>query len=164
MLETLTLRVDPKTAATDTILRRKCAQTLEIEPTRIKQVDITRRSIDARQKHVMVNLTVNVHVDTVHPEALQGLHIEYPDVSNAPQAIIVGAGPAGLFAALELIELGIKPIVLERGKDVDSRRADMVAINRNGTVNLIRTTASEKVAQAHIPTANYIHAARNAAL
>jgi hypothetical protein len=135
MLETLTLRVDPKTAATDTILRRKCAQTLEIEPTRIKQVDITRRSIDARQKHVMVNLTVNVHVDTVHPEALQGLHIEYPDVSNAPQAIIVGAGPAGLFAALELIELGIKPIVLERGKDVDSRRADMVAINRNGTVN-----------------------------
>lgn len=135
MLETLTLRTDPRTAATDSLLRVRCAETLGLDPARIKQTDITRRSIDARQKRVMVNLTVAVHIDTIHPEATQPMTIDYPDVSHAPQAIIVGAGPAGLFAALELIELGIRPVVLERGKDVDSRRADMMAINRQGTVD-----------------------------
>ncbi|MCM1067109.1 MAG: FAD-dependent monooxygenase [Muribaculaceae bacterium] len=136
MLENLNLRIDPRTAATDSLLSRYCAEQLRIDPKRVKKVDITRRSIDARQRRVMVNLTVRVHIDSIDPQASAYTPIAYPDVSHAEkQVIIVGAGPAGLFAALELIELGIRPIVLERGKDVDSRRADMVAINREGKVN-----------------------------
>lgn len=133
MLETLNLRVPPATAGEPSLLENECARQLHIPAQRIKRIDIRRRSIDARQRNVFVNLTVDVHVDKIEdikkPEAL-----EYKDVSEAKPVIIVGAGPAGLFAALELIELGRKPIVLERGKDVDSRRADMVAINREGIV------------------------------
>ena len=112
MLETLTLRTSPKIAATDTLLRKECARMLNLDYSRIMRVDITRRSIDARQKRVMINLSLTVHIDSISDDALPTLNIEYPDVSQAPQAIIVGAGPAGLFAALELIELGLKPICL----------------------------------------------------
>lgn len=135
MPEILQLRINPETAATENLLKRECAKTLGIAPERIKLADITRRSIDARQRQVMVNLNVAVHVDTIDEAATSFKPITYGDVSNAPQVIIVGAGPAGLFAALELIELGLRPVILERGKDVDSRRADMVAINRESKVD-----------------------------
>ena len=135
MPDTIQLRVTPEIAATDSLLKRECARALGVAPDRVKLADITRRSIDARQRQVMVNLTVAVHIDCIDEAATEIEPIAYGDVSDAPQAIIVGAGPAGLFAALELIELGIRPIVLERGKDVDSRRADMVAINRQGIVD-----------------------------
>ena len=133
MLENLNLRVPPHIAGELSRLTDECARQLRIARDRIKKVDIRRRSIDARQRNVFVNLTVDVHVDAVEPVALPEPPV-YGDVKNAPQVIIVGAGPAGLFAALELIELGLRPIILERGKDVDSRRADMVAINREGKV------------------------------
>lgn len=135
MTESVTLRTTPKTAATQALLVLECAKLLKIKPERIRRADIMRRSIDARQRRVMVNLTVTVHIDTIDEKAVEPERLVYPDVSGAPTAVIVGAGPAGLFAALELIQLGIRPVVLERGKDVDSRRADMVAINRTGTVN-----------------------------
>ncbi len=135
MHETLDLRVDPATAATPSLLAVRCARELHIGKDRIARVDITRRSIDARQRNVVVNLTVKVHIDTVDEEAVAFVPVEYRPVDGTRQAIVVGAGPAGLFAALELIEAGIRPIVLERGKDVDSRRRDMVAINRTGTVD-----------------------------
>ena len=135
MIETLTLRTDPATAAIPERLTTECARQLKIDIRRIKQVDITRRSIDARQRRVAVNLTVRVHIDNIDQEAIKVDHITYGDVNGAPQVIIVGAGPAGLFAALELIELGLKPIIIERGKDVDSRRRDMTAINRQGIVD-----------------------------
>lgn len=135
MPETLDLRVDPATAATPALLAVRCARELHIGKDRIARVDITRRSIDARQRNVVVNLTVKVHIDTVDEEAVAFVPVEYRPVAGTRQAIVVGAGPAGLFAALELIEAGIRPIVLERGKDVDSRRRDMVAINRTGTVD-----------------------------
>ncbi len=136
MIETLTLRTDPRTAATPELLAKECARQLRLPESRIKRADITRRSIDARQRRVMVNLMVKVHVDAIDEGAVAPPVIDYrPLPADAPQAIVVGAGPGGLFAALELIEAGIKPIVLERGKDVDSRRADMVAINRQGVVN-----------------------------
>lgn len=135
MTETITLRTDPRTAATPALLTALCAKELRIPAGRIARADITRRSIDARQRRVMVNLTVAVHIDTVDESAVTPEQIVYPCVERAPEAIIVGAGPAGLFAALELIESGIRPIVLERGKDVDSRRRDMVAISREGKVD-----------------------------
>lgn len=134
MLHTLDIRTDPATAATPERLAQLCAKTLDVDRRRVMKVDIVRRSIDARQRRVMVNLGVRVHVDAVEPEQEPEAPV-YGDVSRAPQAIVVGAGPAGLFAALELIELGVRPIVLERGKDVDSRRRDMVAICREGKVD-----------------------------
>lgn len=135
MTETLDLRTTPQIAATAPMLTNLCAHTLHLPLSRIVQVDIIRRSIDARQRNVMINLNVRVHIDSVDAEVTRPLTIDYPDVTGHPQAIIVGAGPAGLFAALELIELGVRPIILERGKDVDSRRVDMVALNRTGYVN-----------------------------
>ena len=135
MIHTIDLRVNPQTAATDALLAKECANSLGIKPDRIKHTIILRRSIDARQRRVMVNLRVSVHVDQIDESADTIESIVYPNVSNKPEVIIVGAGPAGLFAALELIELGLRPIILERGKDVDSRRVDMVAINRQGIVN-----------------------------
>lgn len=135
MLEKLDLRVDPACAATPALLTARCARELHVPQQRIARVDIVRRSIDARQRNVVVNLSVNVHLDTVDEAAAAFVPMEYRKVEGNRRAIVVGAGPAGLFAALELIECGITPVVLERGKDVDARRRDMVAISRTGTVD-----------------------------
>ncbi len=136
MVETAQLRLKPEVAGDDLRLKIAVSTALDVDVNRIKQIDIAKRSIDARQRQIMINLTVNVHLDEIDsscdiakPEIFRALPQE------APQAIVVGAGPAGLFAALRLIQLGIKPIVLERGKDVDSRRADMVRISREGVVD-----------------------------
>ncbi len=135
MIHTIELRVLPEVAATDTLLALECAKKMSVKPERVVRVDILRRSIDARQRRVAVNLKVNVHIDRIDDSADAFEPIAYGNVADAPHVIIIGAGPAGLFAALESIELGLKPIVLERGKDVDSRRRDMVALNREGTVD-----------------------------
>ncbi|MCH5220978.1 MAG: FAD-dependent monooxygenase [Muribaculaceae bacterium] len=135
MTEIINLRVRPDIAGTENLLRKECARQLSIATERIVKIDITKRSIDARQRRVMINLCLRVHIDKIDNVLVDTDKIKYCDVTSAKQVIVVGAGPAGLFAALELIELGLKPIILERGKDVDSRRADMVAINRNGTVD-----------------------------
>jgi uncharacterized protein len=92
-----------------------------------------KRSIDARSKHVIVRMQVEL-VDARKTNRLKN-QFNYKDVTQAPQVIIVGAGPAGLFAALRLIEAGVKPIVLERGKNVQARRRDIAAINKHQTVN-----------------------------
>lgn len=135
MIQTLNLRVDPKTAATPLLLVAVVSTELGIDANRIKDVRIVRRSIDARQRKVMVNLTVNVAIDD-----MEQLNLAKPvkyDVlpPSAPTCVVVGAGPAGLFASLRLIELGIKPVLVERGKDVDSRRKDMAQIARSGAVD-----------------------------
>lgn len=134
MLQTLSVRVVPRTACEESELRRYVAQQLAIDARTIKDLRIRRRSIDARQRQIMVNLTVDVYINETAP-ALDFPPIAYPDVSQARPVIVVGAGPGGLFAALRLIELGLRPIVLERGKDVHERRKDIAAISRHHTIN-----------------------------
>ena len=97
-------------------------------------VRILRRSIDARQRTVFVNLKVRVFINE-QPTDDEYQHTEYPDVSERPQVIVVGAGPGGLFAALHLIELGLRPIVLERGKDVHERKKDLAMIAKTQQVD-----------------------------
>lgn len=136
MNHSLQLRVDPRTAANQMLITAEISRLMNIDANRIKKFIITKKSIDARQRRIMVNLSVDAYIDHEPTEDPLLRPITYTHLpENAPQAIIVGAGPAGLFAALRLIELGIKPIVLERGKDVDSRRKDMADISRTGTVN-----------------------------
>ena len=134
MTTTLELRVRPEVAYDAARLRSVAAESLDIAPREITQVRIVRRSIDARQRNVMVNLGVQIWVGE-QPTELAYTPIRYGDVARAPQAVVVGAGPAGLFAALRLIELGVRPVVLERGCDVDGRKKDIAAIARTGTVN-----------------------------
>lgn len=132
----LNLRVDPRTAYTPMLLTAEVSRVLDIDANRIADLHITRRSIDARQRRVMVNLSVRAFIDRkADPSELFSPVSYSPVPADAPQCVVVGAGPAGLFAALRLIELGIRPIVLERGKDVDSRRRDMAMIAREGTVD-----------------------------
>ncbi len=134
MPKELQIQVAPEVAAQQHLLTAHIANLMHLNAGEIRHVAIIKRSIDARQKSVKVNLKVAVYHNEEYTESKQQLP-EYKDVSNAPEVIIIGAGPAGLFAALQLIELGLKPIVLERGKDVQERRRDLKAINRDHIVD-----------------------------
>jgi len=165
MTQTLQMRVDPRTAYECQILAAEVAKQLKISANRLKQVDIVKRSIDARQRRVMINLTVVAHIDAVDNTVAQPNVIDYkPLPADAKQAIVVGAGPAGLFAALRLIELGIKPIVLERGKDVDSRKKIWLSSAVKTLLILSQTIVLVRVAQALILMENSTPAAKNVAL
>lgn len=136
MLHKIDLQAAPDVAFNPDRLPDEAARSLGVEPARVKRVDVLRRSIDARRHHVLVNLSLGVHVDAIDPSAkLYEPTLFAPLPPHAPQAIIVGAGPAGLFAALRLIELSVRPVVLERGKNVDDRRRDMARISREGVVD-----------------------------
>jgi uncharacterized FAD-dependent dehydrogenase len=114
-------------------LKNIAASSLNISPQKISGIKILKRSIDARGRKVVYRMQVQVFVDEVYkPETFR---INYTDVKTGKPVIIVGAGPAGLFAALQCIELGLKPIILERGKDVKQRRRDLANINKQGLVN-----------------------------
>lgn len=135
MIQEINLRTTPDVAYTPLRLTALVSDTLKIDANRIKDVKVIRRSIDARQRKVMVQMTVNAYIDEPAP-ALDYTPVAYSQLPDgAPEAIVVGAGPAGLFAALQLIEAGVRPIVLERGKDVDSRRKDLARIAREGVVD-----------------------------
>ena len=130
----MNLVVTPPEAGNEELLRGVVIAHLKVDPSRITSVKILKRSIDARSRQVKVNLRLEVYLDEQPPSPVPLLP-SYPDVSNAPVAIVAGAGPAGLFAALRLIELGVRPVILERGKDVKSRRRDLAAINKQHIVN-----------------------------
>ncbi len=135
MTEEINLRLTPKNAVSLDKIVCEASRLLRIDEASINDVAIVRRSIDARQKQVMVNLTARIALGDTQVVKVDYEPVAFHDVSKSERSIlIVGAGPAGLFAALKAIELGIRPIVLERGKDVDRRRLDLVELNRNGIV------------------------------
>ncbi len=128
-------QVAPEVASNENLLQQAVAKQLHIASKDIQKVVVQKRSIDARQKAIKFNLKGQVFLQS---ESFVESSIELPNysnVSNKPEVIVVGAGPAGLFAALQLIESGLKPIVIERGKDVRGRRRDLKSINRDGIVN-----------------------------
>lgn len=136
MLKELQLRLRPEVAADPLRLSIEVSTILDTDVNRIKRIDFVKRSIDARQRQIIVNATLRVHIDEIDESASAPQRVDYkPLPADAPQAIVVGAGPAGLFASLQLIELGVKPVLLERGKDVEQRRADLAAISREGKVD-----------------------------
>ena len=124
------LILTPEQAARPELLRKAIAAELGLAETRIADYRIVRKSVDARSKFPKVLLTVDAFVDCPAP-ALQYAKPEYRNVAQAEPVIIVGAGPAGLFAALQLLEKGLKPIMLERGKEVSERKKDIALQNRN---------------------------------
>ena len=130
MISEYQLRVLPQVAASEQALSRHLAENYAINPQDIRGVRVLRRSIDARQRTIYVNLKVRAYMGESPADDLFEPTV-YPDVSGSPrQAVVVGAGPGGLFAALRLIELGVRPIVIERGKDVHQRKLDLAAISR----------------------------------
>lgn len=136
MISDLNLSVSPEVAADRKLLEKEILRKVGFSAGSLNEWRITRRSIDARKRPVRINLQVKVALGDDKHIPLDYQPIDYRPVGdNAQQVVIVGAGPAGLFAALRTIELGLKPIVVERGKDVDSRRLDIASLNRNGEVN-----------------------------
>ena len=127
MIKELQVRVVPQVAYSEQNIADYVSRELAIDRRTIKHVRVLKRSIDARQRQVMVNLTLRVYVnEEPTDEAYQ--RTEYPDVTKGKKVIVVGEGPCGLFAALRLIERGIKPIVIERGKNVRERKVDLAQI------------------------------------
>lgn len=134
MVREYQIRVMPEVAAQEDRLKRWLADEYGLDLMSISQVRILRRSIDARQRQIYVNLKVRTYVGE-EPEDDEFVWTEYPDVEGRPQVIVVGAGPGGLFAALRLIELGYRPIVLERGKNVHERKKDLASITSTQQVD-----------------------------
>ena len=129
------LRLSPTEAQNNDIIRRAAAQKLGINPLTISDLQILRRSIDARGRDAVFQLRIAVYTEGSVFSPEPALLKNFKDVADAPRVLIVGAGPAGYFAALELIELGLKPIIFDRGKDVRARRRDLRDIQQFGIVN-----------------------------
>ncbi|WP_395046068.1 NAD(P)/FAD-dependent oxidoreductase [Flavobacterium sp.] len=135
MPKELLLQVTPEIAANENLLKEYLSKQIKVSVKDIQHISILKRSIDARQKAIKINLKVNIYLQGENFVEQKMQLPEYKDVSNSQEVIVIGAGPAGLFAALQLIELGLKPILIERGKDVRGRRRDLKAINVDHIVN-----------------------------
>lgn len=136
MIKDITFTTDPKTAAELPRLMREVARRARLNETEIKDFRIRNRSIDARGGQVKILVTVTYATGNdkkIKPRLVPRKFCKVDE--TAPAVVIVGAGPAGLFAALRCLELGLRPIVLERGRDVDSRRIDLAEISRSGQIN-----------------------------
>ena len=134
MIQEYQLRVLPEVAANEQQLKEYLVQEKGLNVRNINATRILKRSIDARQRTIFVNLNVRVYLNEM-PKDDEYQPTIYKNVEDKPQAIVVGAGPGGLFAALRLIELGLRPIIVERGKNVRDRKKDLAQISREHTVN-----------------------------
>ena len=134
MINEYQIRVVPEVAAQEDRLKSWLADEYGFDVRTIHGLRILKRSIDARQRQIYVNLKVRVYVNE-QPHDDEYVRTDYPNVEGRPQVIVVGAGPGGLFAALRLIELGLRPIVLERGKDVHERKKDLANITKTQKVD-----------------------------
>lgn len=130
MQKEIVLVLSPKQASSEEFYLPIAAKKLKHSPKKITKIQILNRSIDARKNKVKIQLRVLVFIDTLPPEEA-AVEFDYKDVTHKEPVIIVGSGPAGLFAALKLLELGLKPIVIERGKDVNKRKRDIAALHKN---------------------------------
>ena len=128
------IRVTPEVASQEERLRRWLADEQGIDERTIYGIRILKRSIDARQRQILVNLKVRVYINEL-PHDDEFSRTDYPNVEGRPHVIVVGAGPGGLFAALRLIELGLRPIILERGKNVHDRKKDLAAISKTQEID-----------------------------
>ena len=134
MIQEYQLRILPETAANEQRLKEYLIQEKGLNVRDITATRILKRSIDARQRTIFVNLTVRVYLNEM-PKEGEYRETIYNNVSDKPQVVVVGAGPGGLFAALRLIELGLRPVIVERGKNVRDRKKDLALIGREQTVN-----------------------------
>ena len=134
MIQEYQLRVLPEIAANEQRLKEYLSEEKGLNLRNINATRILKRSIDARQRTIFVNLKIRAYINEM-PEEDEYEHTVYNSVEGKPQVIVVGAGPGGLFAALRLIELGLRPVIVERGKDVRERKKDLAQISREHTVN-----------------------------
>ena len=134
MIEEYQIRILPEQAASEEGIKRYLAKEKGLDVRTLNQVRVLKRSIDARQRTIFVNLKVRAYINEF-PQDDQYVHTEYPDVTSKPCVIVVGEGPGGLFASLKLIELGYRPVVLERGKDVRERKKDLSNITKTQKVD-----------------------------
>ena len=128
------IRVLPVVAASENAIKRYLAEEQGIDQRTINSVRVLKKSIDARQRTIFVNLKIRVYINEV-PQDDEYEHTEYQNVEGRPQVVVVGEGPGGLFASLRLIELGLRPVVLERGKDVRERKMDLALITKTQKVD-----------------------------
>lgn len=134
MIQEYQIRILPEQAANEEGIKRYLAKEKGLDARTLNKVRVLKRSIDARQRTIFVNLKVRAYINEM-PQDDQYVHTEYPDVSLRPRVIVVGEGPGGLFASLRLIELGYRPVVLERGKDVRERKKDLSNITKTQKVD-----------------------------
>lgn len=134
MIHEYQLRILPEQAASEQSLKQYISREKGLDVRTINAIRILKRSIDARQRTIYVNLTIRVFVNET-PSEEEFERTDYPNVEGHPAVIVVGAGPGGLFAALKLIELGLRPIVVERGKNVRERKEDLARISREHKVD-----------------------------
>lgn len=134
MIEEYQIRILPEQAASEEGIKRYLSKEKGIDVRTLNQVRVLKRSIDARQRTIYVNLKVRAYINEFAQDD-QYIHTEYPDVSSRPRVVVVGEGPGGLFASLRLIELGYHPVVLERGKDVRERKKDLSNITKTQKVD-----------------------------
>lgn len=134
MIHEYQLRILPEQAASEQSLKQYISREKGLDVRTINAIRILKRSIDARQRTIYVNLTIRVFVNET-PSEEEFERTDYPNVEGRPAVIVVGAGPGGLFAALKLIELGLRPIVVERGKNVRERKEDLARISREHKVD-----------------------------
>ncbi|MFL5753525.1 MAG: NAD(P)/FAD-dependent oxidoreductase [Bacteroidia bacterium] len=133
MIKDIQLVAAPHVAFNENLLKQQIAEELGFHPEQQFSIQPLKRSIDARSRSIKINLKVRVFID--EPKETEIITVDYKDVHTAEKVFIIGAGPAGLFAALRCLELGLKPVLFERGKDVKERRRDLAAINKEHLVN-----------------------------